>query len=101
MKCPICDVYAPVTKSYKTPAAISRSRECPKCFRVLTSMEVLMGVDLPVGEGAKAVARKLMRGHQIQVGLPQPPADEVSLAASDEPNRGSPRSARSESTVEA
>lgn len=58
MRCPCCKKgTVGVSHSYRTPTGIIQRRECDKCMTVVTSTVVIVNIDPPRGQGARALAK--------------------------------------------
>ncbi len=76
MECPHCGARLKVSHTYNTPVARTQRSECPECLTVTASVAFIVSVNPDEGEGARALAAKLMRGEEVAVSLPKPGSPE-------------------------
>lgn len=75
MRCSECEGKLKVTNVYATPAAKLKRVECLCCGAVGTVMDVLINMNPDYGQGAHAIAQKILSGEPIQKAIDKPMAD--------------------------
>lgn len=83
MDCPRCGSRLKVSHTYNTPVARTQRSECPECLTVTASVAFIVSVNPDEGEGARALAAKLMRGEEVAVALPKPEPHRSTLESSE------------------